>query len=113
LKVYSNFPKAIRLSSKLVIDRYEIQNLDQNMDINSVELNKTFEEFNGNFLTSNKSKDLKFKLIYSPEERITALSIRSKDVLTRNKDNGNNNDKPFADLNLFINPYRNCIIGKK
>jgi hypothetical protein len=83
------------------------------MAINSIELNKTFEEFNGNFSISNKSKNLKLKLIYSPEERITALSIRSKDVLTRNKDNENNNDKPFPDLNLFINPYRHCIIGKK
>jgi hypothetical protein len=89
------------------------------MAINSVELNKTFEEFlqptfsvgiTLNWLTFNKSKNLKFKLIYSSEERITALAIKFKDVLTRNEDNENDNNELIADL--FINPYRNCIIGK-
>ncbi len=108
MKIYSNFPKAFRyLDSKLVIDRYEIHDLDQNMAINFVELNKTFEEFNKNCLTFNKSKNLKFKLIYSPEERITGLRINFKDMLTRKK---YYNNELIADL--FINPYRNCIIGK-
>ncbi len=55
----------------------------------------------------NKSKNLKFKLIYSPEERITGLKIKFKDMLTRKK---NYNNELIGDL--FINPYRNCIIGK-
>jgi hypothetical protein len=115
LKTYSNFPKGIDLDSKLVIDRYEIHNLDPNMATYSVELNKTFEEFlqptfsEGialNYLTFNKSKNLKFKLIYSSEERITALIINFKDMLTQEE---NNNNELIADL--FINPYRNCVIG--
>ncbi len=92
------------MDSKLVIDRYEVNYLDQNMAINSVELNKTFEEFNKNCLTFNKSKNLKFKLIYSPEERITCLKISL-----------NNSRKDYYNeliADLFINRYRNCISGK-
>jgi hypothetical protein len=105
LKIYSNFPKGIDLDSKLVIDRYEIHNLDPNMAINSVELNKTL--FDLKRLTFNKSKNLKVKLIYSTEERITGLVINFEDMLTKKK-----NDKNELIVDLFINPYRNCIIGK-
>ncbi len=77
------------------------------MAINSVELNKTFEEFNKNCLTFNKSKNLKFKLMYSPEERITGLKISFNNMLSWK---GYYNYDLIADL--FINRYRNCITGK-
>lgn len=94
-------------SSELVIKKYEIQYLDLKTSIENVSIDRTFSEFFNECLDFNKTNDMKFHISYSPGNRISVVKLFLK-VIHSNKKQKNTE----LEVDLFISPYRNCIIDK-
>jgi len=99
---------ALNVSSELLIKNYEIQKFDQNSTSKTISLNQTFEEFSKKCTNFEFADDLNFSLIYSPPERITAVKLYFETNLTI--DYGYDTLRDKLKINLFVSPYRNCII---
>jgi hypothetical protein len=99
---------ASNVGSELFITNYGIQKFDQNSTSKTFSLNQTFEEFSKNCTNLEFANDLNFSLIYSPPERITAVKLYFETNLA--VDYGYDTLRDKLKINLFVSPYRNCVI---
>jgi hypothetical protein len=90
LKFYFNkrnyFSQAVKLSSKLVIEKIVVKYLNKNPGLETIFLNEIFQEFSENCdKIFKRTKNLELKTYYSPKYKISVIKITFEDLLNKNK----------------------------
>ncbi len=105
------FSQALRLGSKLVIEKIEIKYLNKNPGLETVFLNETFQEFSENCdKIFKRTKNLNLKTYYSRKYHISVIEITFEDLLNKNKVHS---PKSEIQLKVFVTSLRNCIVDEK